>query len=274
MVVLLFDVHFSTNDWIRLTAILGMFFLYIFVFFMIGVFVSSLTHRSRVSFLYLLVIWVCFVMIIPKVAVMIAEQITNVPAKHQVDTRKRRINISLHNEMDEILQKESQKSNLSRDGYRQRRRELHTAAHEKIEIQQRAVEEEYRKKQRNMVSFAMMLSRISPTSSMVYSTMTLGRTGITEHDRFIKSIREYRGDFRKFFDDYRRKQRDRERRGRENVNTQSVDDFSGFPEYRLTVTPLGISFREVLIDMALLVVFSLIFFMGSYMSFLRYPVAG
>ena len=274
MVVLLFDVHFSTDDWIRLTTILGMFLLYIFVFFMIGVFVSSLTHRSRVSFLYLLVVWVCFVMIIPKVAVMIAEQITNVPAKHQVDTRKRRININAHSEMDEILRKETQKSNLTEQQRRQRRGVLHSAAHEKIEVQQRAVEEEYRKKQRNMVSFAMMLSRVSPTSSMVYSTMALGRTGITEHDRFIKSIREYRGDFRKFFDDYRRKQRDRERRGSENVNTQSVDDFSGFPEYRLAVTPLGISFREVLIDMALLVVFSMIFFMGSYMSFLRYPVAG
>ncbi len=64
------------------------------------------------------------------------------------------------------------------------------------------------------------------------------------------------------------------RRGRSNAPQQVVEDFSAFPRYSFVETPLAISFREVLIDTALMVIFGLVFFMGSYMSFLRYPLAG
>ena len=274
MVVLLFEVNFSLTDWIRLISIFGIFLLYIFVFFMIGIFVSTLTHRSRVSFLYLLVIWVCFVMIIPKVAVMIAEQVTNVPAKHQVDTRKRNIDFNMRKVMHDAIEKEMQQGEITRQQRRQRWSQLRQEYQDKSGAEKAAVDEEYRKKQRQMVRVAMTLSRISPTSSMVYSTMALGRTGITEYDRFMESIRKYRVSFTRFFGDFQRHGRDQVRRGRSNAPQQAVEDFSAFPQFRFVETPLAVSFREVLIDTALLVIFGLVFFMGAYMSFLRYPLAG
>ena len=244
MVVFLFKVHFTSADWIRFIGIIAVFFVYIFLYFMLGVFVSSLTRLSRVTFLYLLVVWVCFVLIIPKVGVMIAEQVTKIPPKYVVEKK------------------------FLNEGWKKFR--------DRIDEQKRVIDENYQKKYRNMTRLAMIFSRVSPTSSMVYATMALGRTGISEYDHFMDSLREYRGDFRQFFEELWQKQRDRERReGSESKETggEKVDDFADFPHFRYIPTSLDITFREVLIDSALLIVFSLVFFMGAYVSFLRYPVA-
>jgi ABC-type transport system involved in multi-copper enzyme maturation permease subunit len=53
--------------------------LYFTAFIAMGVLVSAITKRSSVSFLLLLVTWVVFVLIIPRIGVMTAARLSAVP---------------------------------------------------------------------------------------------------------------------------------------------------------------------------------------------------
>ena len=173
------------------------------------------------------------------------------------------------------MSRETQSQNLSRQEQRQRRNELSQKLRDRSEEEKNRIDSDYQKKQRQMVRVAMALSRISPTSSMVYASMAMARTGIAEYDRFISNVKDYQVAFRRFFGDFEREQSRRERQGRsDGTNASVVEDFSGFPEFRSSSTPLADSVREVMIDGALLILFVVAFFMGSYVSFLRYPIAG
>src|SRR5512136_3086858 len=82
------DLALTGGDWARLFLIFLMFFLYLSVFFSLGLFVSARTSRSSTSFLVLLFIWVVFVMVIPKAAVISAGQIRPIPSVHEITAKK------------------------------------------------------------------------------------------------------------------------------------------------------------------------------------------
>jgi len=66
------DISLSAEDWTRLGLIFLCFLLYLSVFFNLGMFISSRTHRSSGSLFVLLFIWVLLIFIIPKTAVVIS----------------------------------------------------------------------------------------------------------------------------------------------------------------------------------------------------------
>ena len=78
------DVSLSGQDWVRVGIIFLVFFLYLSVFFSLGLFVSTRSARSSSSFLTLLIIWVAFVTVIPKVSILAATQIDPIPSVHEI----------------------------------------------------------------------------------------------------------------------------------------------------------------------------------------------
>ena len=90
MLMLLVFPNISMNGeyWGRLLLMFLMYFLYLSVFFTLGLFVSARTSRSSTSFLVLLFIWVIFVTVIPKLSVMTAAQIKPIPSVHEITAKK------------------------------------------------------------------------------------------------------------------------------------------------------------------------------------------
>ena len=82
------DISLGGQDWARLLLIFLMFFLYLSVFFSLGLFVSARTSRSSTSFLVLLFVWVIIVMVIPKAAVITAAQVKPIPSVHEITAKK------------------------------------------------------------------------------------------------------------------------------------------------------------------------------------------
>ncbi|GAJ01401.1 unnamed protein product, partial [marine sediment metagenome] len=82
------NISLSGDDWLRIGMTCVMFLLYLSVFFTLGLFISARTTRSSTSFLLLLFIWVTFVTIIPKAAVMMAGQIKPIPSVHEITAQK------------------------------------------------------------------------------------------------------------------------------------------------------------------------------------------
>jgi ABC-type transport system involved in multi-copper enzyme maturation permease subunit len=82
------NISMSGQDWARVLIIFLIFFLYLSVFFTLGLLVSARNNKSSTSFLVLLLIWVIFVMVIPKVSILAAAQLNPIPSVHEITAKK------------------------------------------------------------------------------------------------------------------------------------------------------------------------------------------
>jgi hypothetical protein len=119
--------------------------------------------------------------------------------------------------------------------------------------------------QRAQQGLAVNLSRSG--FGLMFSTMSLARTGIDEHERFLASIRGYKPIWTKWA----------------NSKMMQSIDFSGggqtvkvvlddMPVHTFEPETLGKSFARTLPDFILMIVLSLVFFAGAFVSFLKADV--
>ena len=277
MLMLLVFPNISMNgeSWGRLLLTFLMYFLYLSVFITLGLFVSARSNRSSTSFLILLFIWVIFVTVIPKLSVMTAAQIKPIPSVHEITAKKdaflQQVQGSAQKEVMDWMKANAQKpgedTKVFQERFRKYLEDFQQAATKKIDENNAALERDYQLRKRAQQGLAVNLSRISPASALMFSTMSLARTGIDEHERFLASIRAYKPSFTKWA----------------NSKMMQSIDFSGsgqtvkvvlddMPVHTFESETLGKSFARTLPDFGLMVVLVLIFFAGAYVSFLKADV--
>ncbi len=192
----------SGQDWGRLLLIFLMFFLYLSVFFSLGLFISARTSRSSTSFLVLLFIWVVFVMVIPKVAVITAGQIRPIPSVHEITAKKdaflQQVQVEGQKRVREWAKKnqpaKGEDPKVFQDKFKQFIQDYQQELTSKIDENNAALERDYQLRQKAQQSLAVNLSRISPASALTFGSMTLARTGVDEYDRFLAAVRSLQAD--------------------------------------------------------------------------------
>ena len=287
----------SGGDWTRLLLIFVMFFLYLSVFFSLGLFISARTSRSSTSFLVLLFIWVIFVMVIPKVAVISAGQVKPIPSVHEITAKKdaflqqmqvegqktaREQVIKIMTEANAGAPDPSQARTPEDRARMQREREarqkdaqqkvqqyiqdFQQEVTSKIDENNAALERDYQLKKQAQQTLAVNLSRISPASALTFGSMTLARTGVDEYERFLASVRAYKPIYTKWVNS---------KMGQSiNFTTgeQAKIKIDDMPQHVIAPESLSKSLARTLPDYALMIVMIIIFFVGAYVSFLRYDV--
>ncbi|MBE0713346.1 MAG: ABC transporter permease subunit [Candidatus Aminicenantes bacterium] len=268
------DILLSGQDWGRLLLIFLMFFLYLSVFFSLGLFVSARTSRSSTSFLVLLFIWVVFVMVIPKVAVIAAGQIRPIPSVHEITAKKDAFLQQIQSEGQKGVIEWTKKNAADaqkdvkayQEKFRQFIQDYQQELTSKIDENNAAFERDYQQKKRAQQSLAVNLSRISPASALTFGSMTLARTGVDDFDRFLASVRAYKPIYTKWINS----------KLGQSINFQTgetvqlkIDDM---PQHVYEPQWLSRSLVRTIPDFALLAVMIIVFFVGAYVSFLRYDV--
>jgi ABC-type transport system involved in multi-copper enzyme maturation permease subunit len=268
------DLALSGGDWTRLVLIFLMFFLYLSVFFSLGLFISARTTRSSTSFLVLLFLWVVFVMVIPKVAVITAGQIKPIPSVHEITAKKdaflQQIQVegqkTAREQIGKIFAEAGKDQKLAQERMQKYIQDLQQELTTKIDENNAALERDYQLKKRAQQSLAVNLSRISPASALTFGSMTLARTGVDEYERFLASVRAYKPIYTKWVNS----------KMGQALNFQTgeqtkikIDDM---PQHTILPESLGKSLARTLPDYALMLVMIIVFFVGAYVSFLRYDV--
>jgi ABC-type transport system involved in multi-copper enzyme maturation permease subunit len=269
------NVSLSGDDWGRIGLICILFLVYLSVFFTLGLFVSTRTSRSSTSFLILLFIWVTFVTIIPKAAVIVAARINPIPSVHEITAQK--------DAYLQEIQKEAmaEQAKFFREHPRPEKKEEIAYWNEDVrkwaeDIQQRltakideknaAIERDYQVKMRGQQNLAVNLSRVSPASALMFSCMSLARTGISEHERFLNLVRSYKPIFTKWVNAKMMKTLNM------GGGEQPKPELSDMPQFEFKPERLSESVKRMLPDLVLMVFLIILFFVGSYVSFLRYDV--
>ncbi len=266
------DVSLSSEDWLRVLVIFSIFFLYLSTFFALGLFVSSRVQKSSSGFLTLLIIWVAFVMVVPKISVLAAAQIHPIPAVQEITAEKDAFLIQIQAENARRNREWGEQHAMNNTNYVEEFTKWMADSQQwlssQIDSYNAALDRDYELRKRSQDALAINLSRLSPASALTFSTMSLARTGLDESYRFLASVRAFKADLAKWINDEFMKhfKYDRARWDRPLFSRTEL------PQHKFEPEPLNKSLARALPDIGLMLVLTVVFFACAYVSFLKYDV--
>lgn len=298
LLILLFNVPFNISHWIKLLTFLLISLSYFTFFITTGLFISALTRNSSTSFLLLLIFWIVFVLIIPRLGTMTASQMISIPSVAEIAAQKsaleneiwenherqiaenwRKRNAATINMSDEEIEQYQdenmwnwmQEDDAARKNIQQEMAELSRKMNE--DLQNRKVQQE-------KLGFA--LSRFSPTSSYQLAAMNLCGTDIGLKQRYVQAMENYKSQFTSFVD--KKQQESGQPEGLQvMINSESglsvrtpdmkkTIDISEMPEFNQPKQSFSKVINASMVDFGLIVLYTLIFFVLSIIYFVKYDV--
>jgi ABC-type transport system involved in multi-copper enzyme maturation permease subunit len=275
------DMNFSGDEWARVGLIILGYTFYMMAFFSVGIFVSTMTKKSAVSFLILLFIWVIIVLILPKTAMLVAGQMNPIPTVNEVRAEQMKLRQQFNTTVWERTAEEFKKTSgaevnwSSRESRRQMfdiRNRIRTELEPIYVKDNEKLVDDFKKKQSNLTNLAITMSRLSPASAVTYLGMNLAGTGYADQEAFLKQLTGHRERFAAFIEDEQEKERRDRSDRRMSKTSQGELDISGMPKFSYTRLSLAESFELVLPDLAALIIVSILFYLLAFVMFLRYDV--
>lgn len=298
LLVITMGVPVTGSEWQSIISLIALSILYITFFIGIGLLISSITRKSSLSFLLLLVIWISGVLILPRIGVMTAGQITPVESVAQLEAKQEAFQRArweqYSSELSEVWQNRSQEmegmDENERQAYRDEKEwewlEEDDASRKLVQSDivdnNRKLMEEAQNKKEGQQLLAFNLSRVSPVSSFRLAAMNLATTDIGLKTRYEESMRLYKDDFTEFVE---KKQAEGGEHGGMRIEFDSnsglkIDfgrndqglDMSEMPQYTPPTVTAGVGFQNSILDFGLLILFIMMTFGGSFFAFLRYDM--
>lgn len=299
LLIIAFGIPFTGNHWIRLIFFLGISVLYFTFFVVLGVLISALTKRSTVSFLLLLVIWVTFVLILPRVGVMAAGKIVPVPSIAEIDGQIEGFSKSRWDEYMKEIEKKFEQRNKMMEGMTEEEREAYRDKHmwdwmqendalrKKLQADinkfSRMLHKDLRNRKTAQERLGFTLSRFSPASAFQLSAMNLVGTDIDLKSRYETALEEYQ----KTFVDYVEKKQEETGGGmggiRISVSSENGAKYSfgpdkgsletsDMPRFQETKQSLSSVIKSTILDILILFFYSTTAVVGAFVAFLRYDL--
>ncbi len=199
-----FGIELAGGDWVRLGAIGVASLLYLLAIFATGILVSTVTARSAVAFLVLLLVWVAFVEVIPKASPMLASQIRPAPSYASLQSDRDRFQAEFQQSMFRVMSSAfAQAAPGSADSPDEGERRQHVldslmsrgrdSLQADLQTELARVDEAYRNRQDGMTRLALFLSRFSPAAAMSHAVEVMAGTDFEAHRRWRDELIGYRG---------------------------------------------------------------------------------
>ncbi len=298
LLALAMGVSLTATDWGKLFGLIGISILLFTFFIIFGVFISSLTRRSNLSFLIALVCWVTFVLIIPRAGVMIAGQLSPVPRVAEIEGQRD----AFAKDLWAVFYDESSKrwgafndpdGDGCGDDYEDNDEALWARMQEedsarkivdrKIEAYETRLQEDLRQRKSVQERLAFTLSRFSPASAFQLAAMTLAGTDIDLKARNLDVMQNYRTQFNSYVDNKLKETNDmsgvfmiefssEDGMTMNNKRNDKAVDASDMPEYVPARQNIPHAMASLVIDGGLLGLFIILAFAGAFIRMLKYDV--
>ena len=172
--------------------------LYIGVFFAIGTVISTYLDNSKTALIVAFTVWVLAVLIAPRVGFLTAKLIAPTRAVQSVYMEKTAIRNNLNSEKEQVLGKKITETlgtsfnfNEAFPKIAELREPIDAEYRQKFQEQVDKVEREYQREKKRQESVGETLSRITPTSSLIYLAMNLAETGKIKRDTYFQTGTHY-----------------------------------------------------------------------------------
>jgi len=258
------------DQWLKLLGFLITSLLHISAFFGLGMFISTLTRRSGTSLMVALFAWVILVLTIPNVTPIIARQIQPAPSTGKMVGERQAIT----REEIQAAQEEIREKQLWGD--QDKVQERYEEARKRIQKRWERVLDFNRKKINGQADLAVILSRISPSAAYVYAATQITGTGIADFRALRQDIKRFGGEYedtmRRIREERRKQTKDIEDQAQRQQIMNAKVDIEQLPKFRFHERSFSECINSSLIDLVLLVIFNVLFFLGAFLKFMRYDV--
>ncbi|HEV8539445.1 MAG TPA: ABC transporter permease subunit [Bacteroidota bacterium] len=277
----LLGVPMNSDEWLRLSLIIGCGLLYFGAFLSIAIFVSTRTQRTSSSFVMLLVVWIFAVLIIPRTSVLFAGRAVDVPSVDEIASQKNRLSAQLWEEDRKKMGtfKPAASNNQPEKIMQEFNSFMQSIADErekKMEEFGGRLNEERANRQRVQERLAFGLARVSPSATFSLAATSLAGTSLSLKDHFREAANAYQKQYARFM---------KEKTGMvtggrmmmfrnetDNGHKPKPIDPGEMPSFAYDPPSVGNVFGAALPDIGLLALFNIIFFIAAYVGFLRYDV--
>ena len=291
LLLILLGIGFSASDWGRYAFFVLTTVLYATCFMLMGVFVSALTHRSSVSFLVLLVIWICAVLIVPKAATMLAGQAMPVATTDEVESRLASYTTQSWSDFSQDMMKRSrERFKDAKDMKPEDRQQAFADFQKESETKRKEMEqkiadytsrlyEDYYNQKSRQELLAFSLAKISPASQFQLATMKLAGTDVALKKRYEDAMKEYKAQYGNYVSQkgggmfsFRISSGRGSTSGSMTGPADSKVNISEMPKFKDPEYSFGTLVAGSLFDLGLLSLFNILAFVGAFVAFLRYDM--
>lgn len=277
-------------------AIIAVTILFLLCLFTLGVLVSSTTRNSILSIIVLLFIWTMFALVIPKLSPMVAQIIKPVESEQVVaskiqNTRADIKQEQLKREDDLFIEVMARHGGTVEDYFDMERGTPERTAieaeydelvapvradyAERLSVATANLQRDYDNSVHEQETVSMLISRISPISCFTYILTELAGTGVGEIDNFKHQAEQFQEHVKEtVYDKFRYRQYGA---GGYNMGFYAEPgvDAGSMPIPEMTgyrrATVAG-AFGRTWPDILLLAIYTVLFFAGAFVRFLRYDV--
>jgi len=264
--------------WSKILIIVLLSFLYLSIFILLGMFVSSRTAYPANSMVILLLIWVVLVILIPSFGRIISEVSGKAPNPTELDRRLGEISADIWGNSARFGERAGNwtgnvNNPMNNPPARGRLRTAETNA-------KNQAREDYHNKMLAQAFIGRSLTCVTPTVIYQRASETIAGTGINHVVSLQSQIKEYQANLREYI-----RSKDAEDPLSLHLLFPEVSsasswrtishnpvDFANVPKFQERDLALGQSLKLAVWDIGLLALFNLAFFAGAFVSFLRYDV--
>jgi ABC-type transport system involved in multi-copper enzyme maturation permease subunit len=297
LIMIISGIPLTGGDWMKIIILLISSLLYFTFFIVLGILVSALTKHSSTSFLVLLVLWIGFVFIIPRVGVMAAGQFINVPTNAELESQRTAYQQQgwkkYSDDMQKVWKERSEvmkgMSEAEKEKYQKDKESEWMEESDKVMKQREKEENDFferiteaaNNKRGQLERLALSLSRISPASAYQLAVMNLGGTDLAMNQRYQTAMKAFREKYNSFVE---KKQKEAGGFAGFRISFSSKGGFSfsdgrgknidvkDMPKFSYPKETIAASAASSIVDMAIIIILTLGAFAAAYISFLRYDV--
>lgn len=291
VLVLLFSPDaLSLSSLPRIAIILSASFVYLVVFFNLGLLVSTRTRNSKTALLYCFLLWIVLVLVYPKLSGLAAEVVYPVKTETMVNMEKAAARDNLQAEKNRILSRihmkhysedpgafsrmTGEERMAARRAYDRESVTVHREFDQKINETLRKIDDEHKRHREKQERLAAAISRLSPAGWFTFLVTNAAQLGEVDKRVLFSSVREYESTLRTLvFSKFRR-----ETIVYPDGTTLGSGGFSGridasaLPRFSFRPAPLRAGAREISFDFIFLVLYAIVLLAAAHVSFLRYDV--
>ena len=260
-------VPFNSSHWIRLGLIVCVALIYTSIFIFLGILVSSRVRESSTSLAVLLLIWTVWVVLLPNALGSFGNRLHARPSARafmaQARDSREDLRIRYFARIKEPPKRETPATIATALGaeYVNKDAELRDRLHAG-----------YLSAELRQIQAARSLTRISPAAIVQYAFEGLSGTGLPRHLDFISQTRQYAKQFRQFLiDTDRADPASPHAVGIPEGTSQKPVNFDAVPKFE-DRHRFSADFNAAIIDLLLLILFLLVLFVGTFLSFLRMEI--
>ena len=268
------EVEYGLNEVLAILGLLTLALLYLAAIYSLGLLVSTLTQLASTSIAVLLLLWVALILAVPNMVIYATGQVVRVPSRLSVDREEGQLREEGRLKAEAIQTAEG--SSWDNEEWSEELRAEIAALNREVEVAVHKREESYLAQVRNQSSWAGIAARLSPLTSFNIAAYDIAADGMEQERRFVAALQGYSQVWGAYVEGRETAWRDlvehRRDQGEQDGRFQRALKFGDYPRFKFEYMSFADRLELIWLDVLLLLMWAALFFMASYISFLRYNI--